>query len=333
MTSFFSNLFTCCKVERKDMKYDIEVDTTSPNISVVSSPMKKTLKKGTVNSTNLSTPKTETTLSFNKNLKSSIFKDFAVFLSTKNVLQFTIECPEYIPSKEVVKSSLIPNDYQGMSLLNLKGNILQEQIILNLKEEKDECQIIKFFWLKSDNNKTNYILNYTEPSLSQDYIFLICYIPELNLYKLKFNPILLAKEISTNFLIQVSDTYPTIILPSTVLYLDTLKLQLNPLSNGVIEIVNLNNKKRYLYHSIIKKEITIGRGEECDLSFPSYKNISKVQSTIYFDVIKRQWMIRDGYDDMSSEKGTWIFSINPILVYNGMVINLWDNFIQCKFDV
>ena len=333
MTSFFSNLFTCCKVERKDMKYDIEVDTTSPNISVVSSPMKKTLKKGTVNSTNLSTPKTETTLSFNKNLKSFIFKDTAVFLSTKNVLQFTIECPEYIPSKEVVKSSLIPNDYQGMSLLNLKGNILQEQIILNLKEEKDECQIIKFFWLKSDNNKTNYILNYTEPSLSQDYIFLICYIPELNLYKLKFNPILLAKEISTNFLIQVSDTYPTIILPSTVLYLDTLKLQLNPLSNGVIEIVNLNNKKRYLYHSIIKKEITIGRGEECDLSFPSYKNISKVQSTIYFDVIKRQWMIRDGYDDMSSEKGTWIFSINPILVYNGMVINLWDNFIQCKFDV
>lgn len=333
MTSFFSNLITCCKVERKDMKYDIEVDTTSPNISVVSSPMKKTLKKGTVNTTNLSTLKTETTLSFNKNLKSSIFKDSAVFLSTKNVLQFTIECPEYIPSKEVVKSSLIPNDYQGMSLLNLKGNILQEQIILNLKEEKDECQIIKFFWLKSDNNKTNYILNYTEPSLSQDYIFLICYIAELNLYKLKFNPILLAKEISTNFLIQVSDTYPTIILPSTVLYLDTLKLQLNPLSNGVIEIVNLNNKKRYLYHSIIKKEITIGRGEECDLSFPSYKNISKVQSTIYFDVIKRQWMIRDGYDDMSSEKGTWIFSINPILVYNGMVINLWDNFIQCKFDV
>ena len=333
MTSFFSNLFTCCKVERKDMKYDIEVDTTSPNISVVSSPMKKTLKKGTVNTTNLSTLKTETTLSFNKNLKSSIFKDTAVFLSTKNVLQFTIECPEYIPSKEVVKSSLIPNDYQGMSLLNLKGNILQEQIILNLKEEKNECQIIKFFWLKSDNNKTNYILNYTEPSLSQDYIFLICYIPELNLYKLKFNPILLAKEISTNFLIQVSDTYPTIILPSTVLYLDTLKLQLNPLSNGVIEIVNLNNKKRYLYHSIIKKEITIGRGEECDLSFPSYNNISKVQSTIYFDVIKRQWMIRDGYDDMSSEKGTWIFSINPILVYNGMVINLWDNFIQCKFDV
>ena len=333
MTSFFSNLFTCCKVERKDMKYDIEVDTTSPNISVVSSPMKKTLKKGTVNTTNLSTLKTETTLSFNKKLKSSIFKDSAVFLSTKNVLQFTIECPEYIPSKEVVKSSLIPNDYQGMSLLNLKGNILQEQIILNLKEEKDERQIIKFFWLKSDNNKTNYILNYTEPSLSQDYIFLICYIPELNLYKLKFNPILLAKEISTNFLIQVSDTYPTIILPSTVLYLDTLKLQLNPLSNGVIEIVNLNNKKRYLYHSIIKKEITIGRGEECDLSFPSYKNISKVQSTIYFDVIKRQWMIRDGYDDMSSEKGTWIFSINPILVYNGMVINLWDNFIQCKFDV
>ena len=333
MTSFFSNLFTCCKVERKDMKYDIEVDTTSPNISVVSSPMKKTLKKGTVNTTNLSTLKTETTLSFNKNLKSSIFKDSAVFLSTKNVLQFTIECPEYIPSEEVVKSSLIPNDYQGMSLLNLKGNILQEQIILNLKEEKDECQIIKFFWLKSDNNKTNYILNYTEPSLSQDYIFLICYIPELNLYKLKFNPILLAKEISTNFLIQVSDTYPTIILPSTVLYLDTLKLQLNPLSNGVIEIVNLNNKKRYLYHSIIKKEITIGRGEECDLSFPSYKNISKVQSTIYFDVIKRQWMIRDGYDDMSSEKGTWIFSINPILVYNGMVINLWDTFIQCKFDV
>ena len=333
MTSFFSNLFTCCKVERKDMKYDIEVDTTSPNISVVSSPMKKTLKKGTVNTTNLSTLKTETTLSFNKKLKSSIFKDSAVFLSTKNVLQFTIECPEYIPSKEVVKSSLIPNDYQGMSLLNLKGNILQEQIILNLKEEKDECQIIKFFWLKSDNNKTNYILNYTEPSLSQDYIFLICYIPELNLYKLKFNPILLAKEISTNFLIQVSDTYPTIILPSTVLYLDTLKLQLNPLSNGVIEIVNLNNKKRYLYHSIIKKEITIGRGEECDLSFPSYKNISKVQSTIYFDVIKRQWMIRDGYDDMSSEKGTWIFSINPILGYNGMVINLWDNFIQCKFDV
>ena len=333
MTSFFSNLFTCCKVERKDMKYDIEVDTTSPNISVVSSPMKKTLKKGTVNTTNLSTLKTETTLSFNKKLKSSIFKDSAVFLSTKNVLQFTIECPEYIPSEEVVKSSLIPNDYQGMSLLNLKGNILQEQIILNLKEEKDECQIIKFFWLKSDNNKTNYILNYTEPSLSQDYIFLICYIPELNLYKLKFNPILLAKEISTNFLIQVSDTYPTIILPSTVLYLDTLKLQLNPLSNGVIEIVNLNNKKRYLYHSILKKEITIGRGEECDLSFPSYKNISKVQSTIYFDVIKRQWMIRDGYDDMSSEKGTWIFSINPILVYNGMVINLWDNFIQCKFDV
>ena len=333
MASFFSNLFTCCKVDRKDMKYDIEVDTTSPNISVVSSPMKKTYKRGTVNTTNLSTLKTETTLSINKNLKSSIFKDSAVFLSTKNFLQISIECPEYIPPKEVINSSLLPNDYQRMKLLNVRGNILQEQIILNLKDEIDECQIIKYFWLKSDNNKNNYILNYTEPTLSQDYIFLICYIPELNFYKVKFNPILSAKETRTNFLIQVSDTYPTTILPSTVLYLDTLKLQLNPLSNGVMEVVNLNNKKRYLYHSIIKKEITIGRGEECDLSFPSYKNISKIQSTIYFDVIKRQWMIRDGYDDMSSEKGTWIFSINPILVYNGMVIKLWDNLIQCKFYV
>ena len=100
----------------------------------------------------------------------------------------------------------------------------------------------------------------------------------------------------------------------------------------MIEIVNKVNKKSYLYHPTTKKEITIGRGEECDLSFPSYKNLSKIQSTIYFDVIKRQWMIRDGYDDMLSEKGTWIFSINPILIYNGMIIHLWDNHIQCKFD-
>ena len=66
MTSFFSEIFKCCRVERKDNKYEIAIDTTSPNISPVSSPMKKTFKKGTVNSTNLSILKTETTLSYNK---------------------------------------------------------------------------------------------------------------------------------------------------------------------------------------------------------------------------------------------------------------------------
>ena len=160
---------------------------------------------------------------------------------------------------------------------------------------------------------------------------MICFLHELNAFKLVFNHSLQPIELSNYILVQVSESEPLTILPGTILVIDKIKIQLNPMSNCIIEIINLMNQKKYQFHSITKKIITIGTGEKCDLSYPNVKTLSKINTTVFFDKETKQWMIRDGFNNEKSKEGTWIFTTHPIMIQNEMNMKLWNN--QIKFTL
>ena len=91
------------------------------------------------------------------------------------------------------------------------------------------------------------------------------------------------------------------------------------------------NQKRYQFNSMTKKIITIGSGEKCDLSYQNVKNLSKINTTVFFDIANKQWMLIDGFNDEKSKEGTWIFTTHPIKIQNEMNMKLWDK--KIKFTI
>ena len=334
MSSFFANLFVCCQPEKKDKTSEVKVEVSSPMNSLSSSPAKKILKSNL----NTSFLTLETSISVNKKEKrrSSLFKDSAIFLSNTSVFQTNVGFPEYIPQVDYVSRTMIPKDASRLSITNVIGDILSDSISLNiLKGIDDKCKIIHYFWLQREqmNNmiKKDFELNYSHTQYSSNYLFMICYLHEQNSYKLVFNHSLQPIELSNFILIQVSEVEPSVIFPGTILVLDKIKIQLNPMSNCMIEIINLMNQKRYQFNSMTKKIITIGSGEKCDLSYQNVKNLSKINTTVFFDIANKQWMLIDGFNDEKSKEGTWIFTTHPIKIQNEMNMKLWDK--KIKFTI
>ena len=45
----------------------------------------------------------------------------------------------------------------------------------------------------------------------------------------------------------------------------------------------------------------------------------------FFNLFSKKWMIRDGEGNAPSSSGTWIFTTNPVIISNEMVVKLWGN--------
>lgn len=149
MSSLFSNLFVCCKPQKKDKTSEVKLEVSSPVNSVSSSPAVKA-HKSNLNSVNSSFLTLETSISINKKEKrrSSLFKDSAIFLANTGIVQFNVGCPEYSPQVDYVNRTLIPKDAQRLSITNVIGDILSNNVTINLhKGIDDKCKVIHYFWL------------------------------------------------------------------------------------------------------------------------------------------------------------------------------------------
>ena len=67
-----------------------------------------------------------------------------------------------------------------------------------------------------------------------------------------------------------------------VIKIGDLVLELIPLQEGLLNVVNVSNKNAKVVFHPDKKIVTIGRGRECNLCFEEEKNISKIQATLNY---------------------------------------------------
>lgn len=94
-------------------------------------------------------------------------------------------------------------------------------------------------------------------------------------------------------------------------------------SNGIIELISLENGKKYIYSSVQAQVITIGKSKECSIAFPENNLLSDVHLSITFCSSKRQWMIKDNSGNNDLAHHCWMLSDYPYTIYNGLV---------CKID-
>lgn len=214
----------------------------------------------------------------------------------------------------------------------------------NIEDNKQNIiNSIAFFWIidnrynaefNTREDQKHFILNFSSnylSNLSDNFFFLICYNKEDNLYKLKFNDYFQNNFIYNNIFIQIPHLEPKILFNSTIITIGSVKLWINYLSKNKLEIINLNQPKKTVFNPSTISKITLGKGRNCDLSFENHIEHSDVHCTIFFDLFSKKWMIRDGEENTPSESGTWIFTTNPIIINNEMVVRLWGNELLFKY--
>ena len=203
--------------------------------------------------------------------------------------------------------------------------------------QKNVINSIAFFWIIDNHNdaefnggedQKHFILNFSSnylSNLSDNFFFLLCYNKEQNLYKLKFNDYLQNNFIYNNIFIQIPHFEPKILYNSTILTIGSVKLCINYLSKYKLEIINLEQTKKIVFNPSTISKITLGKGRNCNLSFENHIELSDVHCTIFFNLFSKKWMIRDGEGNAPSSSGTWIFTTNPVIISNEMVVKLWGN--------
>lgn len=266
--------------------------------------------------------------------------------------------PDYVPVTNVETATLQSSGQNKLEITDVVGNILNNQKVeislKGLKRHKrlsiislgdSEIEIIKtinYFWIENrntsqllinSNQQKDYTLNLScgqYPSLSTEYLFMICYIKEKNYYKIKFNDTHPFKLLSENIFIKILNHIPIIVPKSSLLTIGNFNMEVNLLSKCIIE-VSYNNK-RYVFHSINQNNFTIGKGRECTIQLPSCEEVSEIHTSFFYDDVQNNWMIKDGDNKGPSINGTWIFSMSPIIINNEMSVKFWNKEIQilCK---
>lgn len=346
--SFIKSLFSCCNSSslKKEVNFDdIEDKQKGTQITMNHIPRKKTK---------------ETTMIGSTIMDSSFTDNHSLF-----------DNPEYIPINEIEVTS-IPLDYaKKLELSDVIGNLLyHKRILINYRGivkrsnstkrlnsfEGMKVEMIKttnYFWMNNSdeqlicmdgNINKDFILNLSlykkyphkdinneessegASELSSNYLFMICFIKETNRYKIKFNDMITSNILSDNVRISVSSLYPMIIPREAFIFLGKKKMKLSLVGRNIIEILLDDNK--YVYHSASETEITIGSNKNCTLYI---SDIDNCHCIIYY---KDYWLIRDGDNQNPSDKGTFIYSTYPFIVYDGMHIKLFDKEIvineKCK---
>lgn len=64
-------------------------------------------------------------------------------------------------------------------------------------------------------------------------------------------------------------------------------------------------------------KVTIGRDKNCTISFSINKNLSKVNTTIFFNSDEKSWYVSDG-GELPSLNGTWIMLRHSYEIYDGL---------------
>ena len=175
------------------------------------------------------------------------------------------------------------------------------------------------------NNDLDIQLNYNEIKYSVydhlPYFFMIFYKRESKKYYIKPN-----KEIYIYMKIQrnkKNKIYKDVFtIGSNLFTVRTLKTR-----NNTIEISF--NDKTYKFPKE-KNEITIGRDKNCDIVLLNEKDVSRIQTTIYFDLKEDEWFIIDGSKEKESTNGTWLTLMNTTEIYDNMILEIFGERFICR---
>ena len=175
------------------------------------------------------------------------------------------------------------------------------------------------------NNDLDIQLNYNEIKYSVydhlPYFFMIFYKRESKKFYIKPN-----KEIYIYMKIQrdkknkiYKDAFT---IGSNLFTVRTLKTR-----NNTIEISF--NDKNYKFPKE-KSEITIGRDKNCDIVLLNERDVSRIQTSIYFDFKEDDWFIIDGSKEKESTNGTWLTLMNATEIYDNMILEIFGERFICK---
>lgn len=332
--SFLKNFLSCCQATPP--KSDVllsHLQTTS----TIATKVTKTNRKSTVSTS-------YKLLLLSPNNSSSII----------NFNQSFINNPDYIPINEVEVSSHSKEGASRLQITDVKGKLFYGTTvditcrgILKKKRKSISCdnfdniqvemiKTINYFWLRQQSStnclrfdngeQKDYILNYScdfLSNLSTSYLFLICYIKENNVYKIKFNDSVKTSSSANEeiFSFRLSNIYWSILPKFSTLFVGSHKLDITLIENFTVKIVY--NSKVYLFKIEDCKSIAIGKGKENNFRIND-ENIDDVCTVIHYDEDKEMWMVRDGKEEKESKKGTWIFTVCPVEIYNGMLVKFLD---------
>ena len=349
--SFIKSLFSCCNSSslKKEVCFDdIEDKPKGTQITMNHIPWKKTKDTTMIGSTIIDSSFTD-----NQNSQSLFDNPEYIPINEIEVTSLPLDYAKKLELSDVIGNLL----YHKRILINYRGIVKRSNSTKRLNSfEGMKVEMIKttnYFWMNNldeqlmcvdGNINKDFILNlslyqkYSNKNVVNDessegasellsnYLFMICFIKEINRYKIKFNDMLTSNILSDNVRISVSSIYPMIIPREAFVFVGNKKMKISLVSRNIIEILLENNK--YVYHSASGTEITIGSNKTCTLYI---SDVDKCHCTLYY---KDYWLIRDGDIHNSSDNGTFIYSTYPIVIYDGMHIKLFDKEIvineKCK---
>ena len=175
------------------------------------------------------------------------------------------------------------------------------------------------------NNDLDIHLNYNEIKYSVydhlPYFFMIFYKRESKKFYIKPNKeIYIYMKIQRNKKNKIYKDAFTI--GSNLFTVRTLKTR-----NNTIEISF--NDKNYKFPKE-KSEITIGRDKNCDIVLLNERDVSRIQTSIYFDFKEDDWFIIDGSKEKESTNGTWLTLMNTTEIYDNMILEIFGERFICK---
>ena len=175
------------------------------------------------------------------------------------------------------------------------------------------------------NNDLDIHLNYNEIKYSVydhlPYFFMIFYKRESKKYYIKPNKdIYIYMKIQRNKKNKIYKDAFTI--GSNLFTVRTLKTR-----NNTIEISF--NDKTYKFPKE-KSEITIGRDKNCDIVLLNERDVSRIQTSIYFDFKEDDWFIIDGSKEKESTNGTWLTLMNTTEIYDNMILEIFGERFICR---
>ena len=257
--------------------------------------------------------------------------------SQVNKAKWLIDDTDIANNSKVTRSF---NDYDvqfapTVILEEIEGNILNNKLLLInaqglVNGERKEKDGIAFFGtsLKKDDKIVNdFVLNISNDDSELGlFTFLIFYKKENNKYYLrayrdKQNVGILSKVIIkieneivivTNELIAIGDKY----------------FLINIIDERVLEIKKLSSKsspgeKVFMFDPNEKMIVTIGRGINCDLSYPSDKSFSRIHASLIFDSDINLWKIKDGDGNKKpSSNGIWLVASHSYEITNETIFKI-----------
>lgn len=244
---------------------------------------------------------------------------------------FFIETGRIIPMEEI---NTIPILYLKEQASETPQYILPNEVVINagglINGNRNSKDGIVVFCKKEIQRNSSFICDYeldiTDDLFYLPYIFVIYYY--MNCYFITphqskgYDNYLPLIQLSKDLIIPIKDR--------EIFSIGSVTLLICSNNNGGIEITNVGifnenveNKPTIWLFDKSKNKITLGKGKNCDISFPEDKVLSRVHCTLYYE--SNTWIMKDGCNNKGSTNGTFLFCLKSFRIINNMSIRLLNS--------